>query len=63
MLVKKSCKNCSSLNGCIKIIKSNINNRLLPLEKDWINCVNFESLESAIEDCIMYGLEDVLKGE
>ena len=63
MIVKKSCKNCSSFKGCIKIIKHNVNNRLLPLEKDWINCVNFEHLESVVEEYIMYGLEDVLKGE
>lgn len=61
MLVKKSCKNCSSLKGCIKIIKRNVNNRLSPLEKDWINCVNFENLESIVEECVMYGLEDVLE--
>lgn len=58
--IKESCRTCSKLNRCVKTIEYNVNNILLPAEKKWINCIDFEHLESVVEDCVMYNIQDAL---
>ena len=58
--LKESCRTCPKLKRCIKTVAYNINNVLLPIEKDWMNCADFEHLESAAKEYIMYGLEKAL---
>ena len=58
--IKESCRTCSKLNRCVKIIEYNVNNILLPAEKKWTNCIDFEHLESVVENCVMYNIQDAL---
>ena len=59
--IKETCRKCPKLDRCIRVVAHNVNNRLLPMEAKWINCVDFKHFESVVEDYVMYGLQDVLK--
>lgn len=57
--LKEPCYTCPKIDGCLKAVESNINNIFLPT-KQWINCVNFEYLESTVSEYVRYEFANAL---
>lgn len=56
--LKESCRNCKDIDRCIKVVANNINNMLLPHNKNAIRCINFGNFESAVRE---YVIDDMMK--